>query len=142
MTNHTARLYALAVSVLVLFLAWAAVTTHPWQSRAAAAGPDPRLHALAARQHRLQKKARIVQRIVARRWHDYHVALAHRRHQIRAAKRQHRQALAAAARAAAVQRASYAQAAATASAPSYSSPAAAPQVQIVHLPPVTITRTS
>ena len=32
MTSHVARLYALAVSVLVLFAAWAVVATHPWQT--------------------------------------------------------------------------------------------------------------
>ena len=33
MTNHVTRLYALAVSVLVLFAAWAVVATHPWQTK-------------------------------------------------------------------------------------------------------------
>lgn len=142
MTSHTARLYALAVSVLALFLAWAAVATHPWQSQAAPARPDPRMRALVVRQHHLAHRARVVRRIVARRWHSYRVALRHREHQIRAAKRRHRLALAAAARAAAAQQAAAASYTPSYSSPGYSAPAAAPQVQIVHLPAQTVTRTS
>ena len=41
MTNHVVRLYALAASLLVLFLTWAAIASHPWSSgsRSASAGP-------------------------------------------------------------------------------------------------------
>ena len=30
MTNHVARLYALALALVVFFLAWAVVAAHPW----------------------------------------------------------------------------------------------------------------
>lgn len=134
MTNHAVRLYALASSLLVLFLVWAVVAAHPW-STASAARVDPRLHALALRERHLRHESKVVQRIVSRRWARYRVDLAKRKRQIAAARHKHAQALAAA------------QAAAAAPAPApvssgggYS--AAAPAVQVVTLPPVTITRTS
>lgn len=120
MTNHVGRLYALAVSVVVLFVAWVAVATHPWQSSVPrAASADPRLHALVLRERRLRRETILVRRVVARRWHRYRIALAHRNQQIANARRQHKQALASAAAA-----------------------SAAPSVQVVSLPPLTITRTS
>jgi hypothetical protein len=124
MTNHITRLYALAVSVLVLFVAWAVVATHPWQTTTRTA-IDPRFHALVVRERRVRHESLVVQRIVARRWHHYRVALARRKRQIAAVQKQHKQALAAAA--------------AAAPAPSYSS---SPSVQVVTLPPLTVTRTS
>ena len=63
MTSHTGRLYALAVATVVFFLAWAVVAAHPWQQAAA----DPRLKVLAVRQAQLQREAKLVQQIVARR---------------------------------------------------------------------------
>lgn len=63
MTSHTGRLYALAVAIVVFFLAWAVVAAHPWQQAAA----DPRLKVLAVRQAQLQREAKLVQQIVARR---------------------------------------------------------------------------
>ncbi len=44
MTSHVGRLYALAASVLGLFLAWAGVTAAPWPAKAqpAAQTQDPR----------------------------------------------------------------------------------------------------
>ena len=133
MTNHAVRLYALAASLLVLFLAWAVIAAHPW-SATAAPGPYPRLHALAVRERHLRHESQVVQRIVKRRWAHYRRELAHRKQQIAAARQQHQQALAAA------------QAAAAAPPPvavsSGSASAASPSVQVVTLPPVTITRTS
>ena len=117
MTNHVVRLYTLAVSILVLFLAWAVIATHPWQSATHRAA-DPRVQALVLRERHLRHQSLVVRRIVARRWKQYRVALAHRRQQISAAQKQHKQALASAA-----------------SAP-------APSVQVVSLPPLTVTRTS
>jgi len=127
MTNHVARLYALAVSVLVLFVAWAVVATHPWQTTKTHRATDPRIRALVIRERRIRHESLVVRRIVARRWHHYRVALAHRKRDIAAVQRKHRQALAAAA------------AAPAPSAPSYSS---SPSVQVVTLPPLTVTRTS
>jgi hypothetical protein len=63
MTSHTGRLYALAVALVVFFLAWAVVAAHPWQQAAA----DPRLKVLAVRQAQLQREAKLVQQIVAQR---------------------------------------------------------------------------
>ena len=63
MTEHTGRLYALAVALVVFFLAWAVVAARPWHQAAA----DPRLKVLAVRQAQLQREAKLVQQIVAQR---------------------------------------------------------------------------
>jgi hypothetical protein len=114
MTSHTGRLYALALALVVFFLAWAVVAAHPW----ATAKADPRLKALTARETQLRRQAKLVNRIVARRWAAYRTALKARQ-----------------ARIAAVQ----AQATQLASAPAGS---ASSSVRVVTLPPLTITRTS
>lgn len=114
MTNHVVRLYALALSLLVLFATWAAIAARPWASSQPQA--DPRWAALAAREQRLRQEAVVVQRVVARRWRVYRVHLAARRREIATAT-QRRAALASAA-------------------------PAAPSVRVVSLPPVTVTRTS
>jgi hypothetical protein len=69
MTSHVARLYALAASILALFLAWAGVAAAPWhaESPPAAMAQDPTAAALAAYQKRLRRDAKLVDRIVARR---------------------------------------------------------------------------
>ncbi len=72
MTSHTGRLYALAIGLVVFFLAWAVVAARPWQ----AASADPRLQALAARQAQLQREAALVQQIVAQRRLANHSASA------------------------------------------------------------------
>ncbi|HVC86640.1 MAG TPA: hypothetical protein VNC40_04345 [Gaiellaceae bacterium] len=63
MANHTVRLYALALGLVVFFLAWAVVAARPWTTRAA----DPRLRALAVRAALLRKEAKLVNQIVAAR---------------------------------------------------------------------------
>jgi hypothetical protein len=65
MTNHVARLYALAGSILALFLAWLGIASHPWQSTAAAPAPPP--PALAAYQRRLNQDAALIAHIAAAR---------------------------------------------------------------------------
>ncbi len=123
MTRHVARAYAAAVTLLVLFVAWAAIAAHPWP----AGGADPRLAAQQAREAHLRHEAARVRRLVHHRWAVYRVRLSHRHAEIAAAERAHRHATAAAA--------------ATAIASSgggYS----APSVRVVTLPPVTVTRTS
>ena len=75
MTNQLARLYAFVGSVLAFFLAWAAVAAHPWASRPA---QDPRVAALAARQHRIQVESVRVRRIIDARWAAYRSKLAAR----------------------------------------------------------------
>lgn len=118
MTNHVVRLYALATSLLLLFLTWAAIASHPWSSGSQGATADPRVAAIHAREQRLRQEAIVVRRVVAGRWHQYRVALAGRQRQIATARRRQQQA-------------------ATSLATS-----AAPSVQVVNLPPLTVTRTS
>ncbi|HZS29828.1 MAG TPA: hypothetical protein VFA37_01075 [Gaiellaceae bacterium] len=120
MASHHARLYGLALAVVVFFLAWAVVAAHPW----ATAKSDPRLRVLGAREAQLRREAKAVQRIVAVRWAHYRVQLKVRQAEI---------ARVTASNAAAAQ-----QAAATAAAPV----AAAAPVQVVNLPAHVITRTS
>ena len=125
MTNHQGRLYALALALVVFFLAWAVVAAHPW----ATAAPDPRLRALTVRETQLRHEAKLVQKVVAARWASYRVRLKARRAEIK------RVVAANAAAAAAAQQA--AAAAAAAPAPSASAP-----VQVVNLPAQVVTRTS
>jgi hypothetical protein len=123
MTSHHGRLYTLALALVVFFLAWAVVASHPW----ATASADPRLRTLAVRQAQLQREARLVRKVVAARWARYRVELKARRAQIA------RVNAAAAAAAQAAQAAHAAAAAPTASAP----------VQVVNLPAAhVVTRTS
>jgi len=61
MANHTARLYALALGLVVFFLAWAVVAARPW----ATTTTDPRLRALAVRETQLRQEAKLVNQIVA-----------------------------------------------------------------------------
>lgn len=112
MTSHQGRLYALALSLVVFFLAWAVVAAHPW----AGASADPRLSALAIREAQLRREAKLVRKIVAARWARYRVRLKARR-----------------ARIARVNTAAAAAAAQTATAPA---------VRVVNLPAHVITRTS
>jgi pyruvate/2-oxoglutarate dehydrogenase complex dihydrolipoamide acyltransferase (E2) component len=122
-TSHHGRLYALALGLVVFFLAWAVVAARPW----ATAAPDPRMRALAVRQAQLQREAKLVRQVVAARWAKYRVELKARQAQIARVK---------AANAAA------AHAAAVAAAPVASTAAAGP-VQVVNLPPAhVVTRTS
>jgi pyruvate/2-oxoglutarate dehydrogenase complex dihydrolipoamide acyltransferase (E2) component len=116
MTSHVGRLYTLAIALLIFFVTWATVAAKPWTSSNATAAKDPRLAALAAREQRIRHESVVVARIVRHRWTVYRVALRKRQAQIAAAK----QAQVAAA----------------------SAPAPAPSVQVVSLPPLTVTRTS
>jgi hypothetical protein len=121
MTSHHGRLYALALALVVFFLAWAVVAARPW----ATASADPRLRALALREAQLRREARLVQKIVNARWSAYRLQLKARRAEIA------RVNAAAAAAAAAATRAAAAPAAAVAG-----------PVQVVNLPAHVITRTS
>ena len=132
MTSHHGRLYALAASILLCFVAWAVVAAHPWAAPEAAAR-DPRLVALAQREQRLRNEAGLVQRVVVRRYADYRArfaayktALAKRQAQITAARR------------AAAQQAQLASVQQTAPAAASSGSS----VRVVTLPPLVITRTS
>jgi hypothetical protein len=128
MTSHHGRLYAIALTLVVFFLAWAVVAARPW----ATASADPRLRTLTIRQAQLQHEAKLVQKVVAARWARYRVRLKARRALIA------RVTASRAAKSAAAARASAA-AAAQVAAPD----AAAAPVQVVTLPPAhVVTRTS
>ena len=128
MTNHVGRLYSAALALLVFFILWVGIAAHPW----AATTTDPRIAALAAREQQLRHDSVVVKRIVAARWSVYKVQLAGRNRAIAAARRRQTQ-LNTASAAAAVQ---------ALPAMAGSSSSASPAVQIVNLPPLTITRTS
>ena len=106
-TSHTGRLYALALSLVVFFLAWAVVAAHPWGGSS-----DPRLKALAEQEAQLRREAAVVRQVVSQRQASYRAQLRARNAQIAAAG-------------------------ASSAASATSSP-----VQVVNLPPLTITRTS
>jgi hypothetical protein len=65
MTDHVARLYAVAVAVLVFFVAWAGVAARPWATKTSEATPDPRVQALIVKQQRVRAEALAVQRVLA-----------------------------------------------------------------------------
>lgn len=75
MTDTSHRTYAVALALVVFFLAWATIAAHPW----GAPRPDPRLVALQAREQRLRADAKLVTRIVEQRNAAYRVALRARR---------------------------------------------------------------
>ena len=65
-SNHKIRLSALAASLLVLFLTWAAIAAQPWRAAAGATTNDARLVALAQRAHLLRRDLTLVQKLAAR----------------------------------------------------------------------------
>ena len=82
MTNHVARLYAVALALVVLFLTWAVVAARPWA--ASAAEQDPRIVALERREAKLRRKSIRVERQVNRRFAAYEVRLRKRKRAIAA----------------------------------------------------------
>jgi hypothetical protein len=127
MTSHVLRLYALVAGTVIFFVTWVAVAAHPWAT--ATPRTDPRLSALAAREQRLRAESVRVQKIVELRFARYRRELRARRSEItRVLAQQARERVVASAQAASV------------AAPP--APATAPAVQIVHLPPLVVTRTS
>jgi hypothetical protein len=127
MTNYPARLFALVVSLIVLFAVWAAIATHPWSVTTAAAPEDKRLAALVAREKQLKHRALIVQRIVKARWAVYSRQLAGRERKIVAARTRYLQQLAAARQAAAVYAALPRQSTSPAASPSTAEPVSGTQ---------------
>ena len=127
MTNHAARLYAVALALAVLFVTWAVVAARPWA--ATAAERDPRIVALERREAQLRRKSVRVERRVQRRFAAYEKRLRIRKREI-----------------AAIQAANAEAAAAPVSAPAASpaaAPAAAPPpVSVVSVPPVTSSESS
>jgi hypothetical protein len=62
MTNHVARLYIAAASLLGFFLAWAGIAAHPWSSSSAAAR-DPAAAEVARYEQRLRADAELVRQL-------------------------------------------------------------------------------
>ena len=127
MTNHAARLYAVALALAVLFVTWAVVAARPWA--ATAAERDPRIVALERREAQLRRKSVRVEHRVQRRFAAYEKRLRNRKREI-----------------ADIQAANAEAAAAPVSAPAASpaaAPAAAPPpVSVVSVPPVTSSESS
>ena len=127
MTNHAARLYAVALALAVLFVTWAVVAARPWA--ATAAERDPRIVALERREAQLRRKSVRVERRVQRRFAAYEKRLRKRKREITA-----------------IQAANAGAAAAPVSVPAASpaaAPAAAPPpVSVVSVPPVTSSESS
>ncbi len=78
MTSHHARLYGLALALVVFFLGWAVVAAHPWATQTT----DPRLRTLGKREAQLRREAQVVRKVVAARWAHYRVELKLRKAQI------------------------------------------------------------
>jgi hypothetical protein len=129
MTNHVARLYAIALSLVVFFVTWAAVSARPWTAQPSKP-LDPRLAALQTREAQVHRESIRVRRVVKHRWHVYRVQLKKRKRQIAAIESANAQAAAAAA------------AATAAPSSSSSSAPAPPSVTVVSTPSVTSTHTS
>jgi hypothetical protein len=84
MTDHVARLYAVAFALLVFFFTWAAVAAHPWGTEATATAQDPRVAALDRRAQRLELRRARVQQLLDRRFAEYRRQLRERQGQIAA----------------------------------------------------------
>jgi hypothetical protein len=124
MTDHLARLYAVALAIVVFCLTWAVVAARPWAHEQE---KDPRLVALERREAKLRRESVRVQRLVERRFAAYRVRLRQRERELAAVS---------AATSVAAPASAPAPVAAPASAP------AAPVVSVVPAPPVTATRSS
>jgi hypothetical protein len=92
MTDHTVRLYAAAVGLVVFFLFWAAIAAKPWASTGSA---DPRAAAIHRREQRLAQETRRVNRAVERRFDVYRKRLARRKRAIARRERENAAMLAA-----------------------------------------------
>lgn len=124
MTEHTVRLYAAAVGLVVFFLFWAAIAARPW---AATGDADPRAAAIERREQRLARETRRVNRVVQRRFVVYRKRLAQRKRAIARRERDNETLVAAV---------PAASGSSTFTAPS------APAVSVTPAPPVTTTSSS
>ena len=82
MTSNSARLYVIALALVVFFLVWTTLAAHPW----GAPPTDARAAALAAREARLRQESKLVNEVVAARWVAYRAELKVRSSQIAAAR--------------------------------------------------------
>lgn len=74
--SDTARLYAIAIALLVFFVAWAGIAAHPWTGPEPVARADPRAAALTVRESHLLHRTRATQRVLTVRWTRYQRRLA------------------------------------------------------------------
>lgn len=132
MTSALGRVYAISLSIIVFFLAWAVIAARPWVE-APTARIDPRIVALNVRERKLRAEAVKINALVKKRWTVYRVALAKRKRQIAAVKQAQK---AQATRAAQAVYATQAAPVTRSSAPS------APVVRVTPAPPATSTKTS
>jgi len=131
MTEHTVRLYAAAIGLVVFFLFWAAIAARPW---AATGDADPRSAVIERREQQLARDTRRVNRVVKRRFTVYAKRLARRKRAISRRERENAATLVAAPSGSAG--ATSSAGASVASAPS------APAVSVTAAPPVTTTSSS
>jgi hypothetical protein len=126
MTDHIARLYALALTLVVFFVTWAVVAAHPWAA-AATSGKDPRLVALERREARVHQESMRVRKVLKHRYHVYRLELRGRKRQIAAIEAANARAAAATVK--------------VTTSSSWSAPTP-PSVGVVTVPPVTSTHSS
>jgi len=124
MADHVARLYAVAITLVVFFVTWAVVSARPWAAPASPA-KDPRLVALQEREARVHQESIRVRSVLRHRNHVYRVKLRERKRKI-----------------AAIEAANARVASATVTVASPSPSWTAPSVSVVSAPPVTSTHTS
>lgn len=82
MTDGLARVYAVVVSALAFFVAWAVIAAHPWRTSAR----DPRLVALDERRVALTREAAHVRQMLAHRYAAYRIAYRARQRAIARAR--------------------------------------------------------
>ena len=128
MTEHTVRLYAAAVGLVVFFLFWAAIAARPW---AATGDPDPRATTIERREQQLARETRRVNRLVERRFAVHQKRLARRKRAIARRESENTALLAAAP-----------STAPSTSGGSVAAAPAAPAVSVTAAPPVTTTSSS
>ncbi|MFN8110399.1 MAG: hypothetical protein U0Y82_11235 [Thermoleophilia bacterium] len=77
-TSDSARAYAVGIVVVLFLVVWATVAGRPWAGPTAVAPRDPRMAALDRWEAHLQRRAKMVQRTVDRRWARYQTRLRER----------------------------------------------------------------
>ena len=140
MTDHVARLYALALALVVFCLSWAVVAARPWAADASA--KDPRIVKLERREQRLRRESIRVQRLVQRRFAAYRVALRERQVEIAAANAANAANAAAASAVVSSGSAGVSTSSGSSGGAGGASSGPGPSVGVVSLPPVTSTSTS
>ncbi len=76
--SEAARLYTIAITLLVFFVVWAGIAAHPWTGPESIALSDPRAAAVTAREAHLLQQTRVARRVLTTRWIRYQRLLAAR----------------------------------------------------------------